>query len=115
MWILVLFDLPVKTRIQRRSANQFRHMLLGIGFSRVQYSVYSRWCVTDKTTESVIRAVKQEMPEEGLARILKLTDDRWARSICLVGENEVKPERKPAQLVLLPTSESLKEPANQAI
>ncbi len=115
MWILVFFDLPVLTRTQRRSATQFREMLMGIGFSRVQFSVYARWCVTDKTTESVLRRVKRGMPDDGMVRILKLTDDRWARSMCLVGKNEVKPEDKPPQLVLFPAPVGAKQPAKQAV
>lgn len=115
MWILVFFDLPVLTPTQRRAATHFRENLLRIGFSRVQFSVYARWCVTDKTTESVLRSVKREMPGDGMVRILKLTDDRWARSVCLVGRNEVNPETKPPQLVLFPTPVSPKQPANQAV
>lgn len=115
MWLLVFFDLPTLTRPERRAANRFRELLMSNGFSRVQYSVYARWCVTDKTTESAIRAIKKGMPDTGLVRILKLTDDRWARSICLVGKNEVKPESKPPQLVLFPGTETIKSPAKQGI
>jgi len=115
MWILVFFDLPTMTKAQRRAATDFREMLLGTGFSRVQFSVYARWCVTDKTTESVIRRVTRAMPGDGLVRILKLTDDRWARSVCLVGKNAVQAEGKPPQLVLFPSSAGLKQPANQAV
>jgi CRISPR-associated protein Cas2 len=115
MWILVFFDLPVLTREQRRAATKFREMLLGIGFSRVQFSVYARWCVTDKSTESVMRRVRGGMPDDGMVRILKLTDDRWARSVCLVGINEVKPEAKPPQLVLFPPPGAVKQPAKQTV
>lgn len=42
MRMLVFFDLPVKTREQRRAATRFRNFLLGDGYYMVQYSVYTR-------------------------------------------------------------------------
>ena len=44
MRILVMFDLPVKTKAERRSATQFRNFLVGDGYHMVQYSVYARVC-----------------------------------------------------------------------
>lgn len=44
MRMLVFFDLPVKTREQRRAATRFRNFLLGDGYYMVQYSVYTRIC-----------------------------------------------------------------------
>ena len=40
MRILVMFDLPVKTKAERRSATQFRNFLVNDGYHMVQYSVY---------------------------------------------------------------------------
>ena len=39
MRILVMFDLPVKTKAERRNATQFRNFLVGDGYHMVQYSV----------------------------------------------------------------------------
>lgn len=44
MRILVMFDLPVKTKQQRRQATQFRNFLVRDGFHMVQLSVYARVC-----------------------------------------------------------------------
>lgn len=115
MWILVFFDLPTLTRDQRYSANRFRQLLMRSGFWRVQYSVYARWCVTDKTTESVMRKITRGMTDDGFVRILKLTDDRWARSVCLVGKNKLNPEQKPSQLILFPPAEVVKQAGNQQV
>lgn len=44
MWLLVMFDLPVDTKANRKAANDFRHRLLDFGFERCQFSVYLRFC-----------------------------------------------------------------------
>ena len=64
MRILVMFDLPVKTKAERRSATQFRNFLVGDGYHMVQYSVYARVCngrdsvETHKKKNSVGASVK---------------------------------------------------------
>ena len=42
MRIIVFFDLPVKTKKERRNATQFRNFLIKDGFYMMQYSVYAR-------------------------------------------------------------------------
>ena len=44
MRMMVFFDLPVKTKRQRRVATRFRNFLLKDGYFMVQYSVYCRVC-----------------------------------------------------------------------
>lgn len=44
MWVMVIFDLPVQTKAQRRAATKFRNFLLDEGFSMSQFSVYMRFC-----------------------------------------------------------------------
>ena len=40
MWMLVMFDLPVVQKNERKAAADFRHTLLDIGFEMSQFSVY---------------------------------------------------------------------------
>ena len=42
MWMLVLFDLPVMEKEERKEATEFRNYLLDLGFQMVQFSVYAR-------------------------------------------------------------------------
>lgn len=39
MWMIVLFDLPVLTKRERKDANKFRKFLQDEGFDRCQLSV----------------------------------------------------------------------------
>ena len=52
MWLFVFFDLPVKTKKQRKEATTFRKYLEKDGFSMLQFSVYMRHCAS-KTRKSV--------------------------------------------------------------
>ncbi|WP_442904906.1 CRISPR-associated endonuclease Cas2, partial [Gordonibacter sp.] len=36
MWCVVMFDLPVQTKVQQREATKFRKLLIDSGFSMVQ-------------------------------------------------------------------------------
>ena len=42
MWMMVLFDLPVIEKKERKAATDFRNFLLDNGFSMVQYSIYTK-------------------------------------------------------------------------
>jgi CRISPR-associated protein Cas2 len=45
MWLLVMFDLPVGSKSERRSATKFRNWLLDQGYEMSQFSIYVRFCV----------------------------------------------------------------------
>jgi len=40
MWLLVMFDLPVTQKEERKEAADFRNYLLDLGFEMAQFSVY---------------------------------------------------------------------------
>ena len=44
MWILVFFDLPTETKLERKRYAQFRENLLKDGFGMFQFSIYIRHC-----------------------------------------------------------------------
>lgn len=37
MWMMVMFDLPTETKLERREASKFRNFLLDSGFSMAQF------------------------------------------------------------------------------
>ena len=81
MWCLVMFDLPVKTKSQRREATKFRNMLLDMGYSMVQYSVYVRYTPTQAGNRSTVIAIKENLPAEGIIRVLHIGDHQWSKLI----------------------------------
>ena len=74
MWMMVLFDLPVLTKQERKDANRFRKFLLDQGFDMCQFSVYLRFCAGKEQTpdlhaEGPIRAAAiRQRPDHLLHR-----------------------------------------------
>ncbi|PZU82149.1 MAG: CRISPR-associated endonuclease Cas2 [Shinella sp.] len=58
MWLMVFFDLPVKTKPQRRRASQFRQFLKKDGYMMLQLSVYARVCRGQDAVDKHIRRVR---------------------------------------------------------
>lgn len=101
MYLLVMFDLPVVTRSERKVATQFRNFLKKDGFDMMQYSVYTRICRGQDAVDKHIKRLQSALPATGGVRALQITDKQYARMMILVG-NRKKQEGKGAdQLVLL--------------
>ncbi len=97
MWLFVLFDLPTKTKKQRKNAHQFRMRLLSRGFIMMQYSVYIRHCGTTPYTDTVERFVIGCLPPEGTISIIRLKDKQFGRikTFTQAEKREIKaPQRK---------------------
>lgn len=101
MWMQVLFDLPVKTKKQRKAATDFRNFLLDQGFEMAQFSVYQRWCSGKEMAENLSKKVEANLPEEGKVHILTFTDKQYANMKTFRGRKRGKkrPEN-PDQLTL---------------
>lgn len=100
MWVLVMFDLPVMTKAQRKAATGFRNFLLKDGFDMVQYSVYSRPCPSDENAAVHTERVKANLPANGQVRILKFTDKQYGRMECFLSKTASRPESQPDQIQL---------------
>lgn len=75
---MVMFDLPVKHREQARRANEFRNMLLDLGFCQVQLSVYARYTPKAGGNRHAVATIKSHLPPGGSVRIIHVTDNQWA-------------------------------------
>lgn len=101
VWLLVMFDLPVLTKTQRREATRYRKMLLDLGFSMVQLSVYSKYMVNSTGVRSLLPQVKGGIPPNGEVRMLRLTDEQWASTYRFYGPKQLMMESVPEQLGLV--------------
>lgn len=86
-WILVMFDLPVLTDSERRTATRFRKELLDSGYLMIQFSIYARPCVSLEAMDSHIAKVKAITPEAGNVRLMFITDQQWGSSVTVIGPN----------------------------
>lgn len=93
MRMLVLFDLPVMTKRERRVATQFRNFLLKDGYYMVQYSVYARVCNGSDAVEKHRQRLKQNLPDNGSIRLLVITEKQYESVEILVGK--LKEQDKP--------------------
>lgn len=97
---MVMFDLPVLTKQQRREATRYRKMLLEVGFSAVQLSVYSKYMVNATGLRSILPQIKNSVPPNGEVRVFRLTDEQWAATYRYFGPRDLSVEPIPEQLML---------------
>jgi len=101
-WLVVAFDLPVGTALQRKRATDFRKFLLDDGYQMMQLSVYARACVSFARQETHLGRVKHNLPPEGCVRAVYVTRAQWERSFVIQGSptSEREPEALPEQIQL---------------
>ena len=104
VWLLLMFDLPVKTKEQRRLASRYRTTLLDLGFNQIQLSVYAKYVINASGIRGVLIPIRNSIPPQGAVRMIKLTDDQWAGSYRFYGAQEVEVEETPTQLGLFDSS-----------
>lgn len=86
MRILVMFDLPVKTKEQRGQATRFRNFLLNDGYFMMQFSVYGRICNCVDAVNTHIGRLKQNVPKGGSIRVLTITEKQCENMLILLGK-----------------------------
>lgn len=86
MRVMVFFDLPVKNKKDRKAYTDFRRDLLKMGFTMVQYSIYSR---TVKNSDDAVKyenLVEKIVPPNGAVRMMTVTEKQYASIRILAGE-----------------------------
>ena len=100
LWLLVMFDLPVGTKAERRHASGFRHALQDQGFQMSQFSVYARHCAGKEAAERYIKEVERALPPAGAVHILTFTDRQYENMKTFKGKKRERGRRNPEQFVL---------------
>ena len=88
MYLLVSFDLPRDTNLERRVASKYRTRLLELGFSMKQFSLYERY-VSDVQKDKILEILQQEIPDTGSITLYVLPDEVNNSQITILGK-EVK-------------------------
>lgn len=81
MWMMVLFNLPVVEKQDRKAATDFRNFLLDHGFSMVQFSIYIKLFSGKDACEKYYGLIKRNIPAEGKVDILTITDRQYSNII----------------------------------
>jgi len=100
MWVIAMFDLPVYDRVARRKYTRFRKLLLAEGFSKLQFSVYARYCAGEEIANRYRRLIADAVPDEGQVRVLAFTDVQFGKMEIFEGNLRLPPENVPEQFLL---------------
>lgn len=85
MRLLVLFDLPVKTRADRKAYALFRRFLLNDGYDMIQFSVYGRILNNRSAEKKHLDRLVANLPPRGSVRSMTVTEKQYASMKILVG------------------------------
>lgn len=100
MWMLVMFDLPVLTKAERKAACDFRKTLLDMGFQMSQLSVYLRPCASHTQLDTYAKHVEAALPTGGKVHILQFTDKQYERILTFHGRSKQPALKTPEQFEL---------------
>ena len=100
MWMVVMFDLPVIEKNERKDATRFRTNLLDWGFEMSQFSVYARFCTSQAQIDTLVKQVEFALPEGGNVNVLFFTDKQYERIISFRGRQKDPAKKAPDQYLL---------------
>jgi len=100
MWLLAMYDLPVKTVENRREYGRFRKILLRGGFMRLQLSVYARYIPSEEAAQVHRATIRRALPPRGQVRVLAVTDHQFGKMEVFLGKMEAETEEVPRQYML---------------
>lgn len=99
LWMLVMFDLPVVEKEDRKAATKFRDFLLDQGFAMAQFSVYYRMVTGKDRGATLQQKVQNNLPEYGSIQIVSITDKQYENIKTFKGKKRDLHEKQP-QLLL---------------
>lgn len=99
MWMLVLFDLPVIEKEERKAATDFRNFLLDNGFSMIQFSIYTKLFSGKDSCEKYYKLISKNLPTNGKVDILTITDKQYGNIISYNSGSKIQ-KKQPKQYLL---------------
>jgi CRISPR-associated protein Cas2 len=101
MRVIVFFDLPTLTSLDRREYTKFRKYLLKAGFLMEQESVYSKLVVNSAAADALAGNVKKNAPDKGLVQLMRVTENQYAKMEYIVGSRKTDVIDSGERLVIL--------------
>jgi CRISPR-associated protein Cas2 len=101
MRVIVFFDLPVKTALERKAYTRFRKYLMRSGFMMMQYSVYCKLALNMTAANVIMENVRQKKPKRGLIHMLVVTEKQFSRMEIVLGEFRTEVINSDERLVIL--------------
>ena len=88
MRVVVFFDLPVLTAVNRKDYYLFRKYLLKSGFMMVQESVYCKLAQNSSMADAIVENLKKNKPKAGLVQVLRVTEKQYSKMDNIVGDRK---------------------------
>lgn len=88
MRLIVFFDLPVETAVQRKNYRLFRKYLIKEGYLMLQESVYAKLVTNNGAASAAITRLKKHRPPQGLVQVLKVTEKQFSTMTYITGNRE---------------------------
>ena len=85
MRVIVLFDLPVTTKRDKKAYAAFRKFLIKDGYDMLQFSVYSRIAQNHDDARKHVERIKKNLPPKGSVRVLQVTEKQYNSMQIMVG------------------------------
>ena len=101
MRVIVFFDLPVKTKKDRREYSNFRKYLVKSGFMMMQESVYSKLALNQNVANRICDSIKKHKPSAGLVQMLTVTEKQYSKMEMVVGSNDSNVVANDERLLIL--------------
>lgn len=101
MRILVLFDLPTITILDKTEYRRFRKFLIKNGFMMMQESVYCRLVLNSTASNAMIQNIKKNKPISGLVQILTITEKQFSKIDMVTGDYQSDVLDSDKRLVIL--------------
>ena len=101
MRIIVFFDLPTETALDRREYGKFRRNLIKNGFMMMQESVYCRMVLNGSVQKSVAEIIRRSRPCAGLVQLLTVTEKQFSHMVYITGESSSDVIDSDERLVIL--------------
>lgn len=86
MRVLVFFDLPTKTKSDKRDYILFRMHLIKMGFLMMQESLYSKLVLNGTMQESVERDICKHRPRKGIVQMMSITEKQYSSIKVVTGK-----------------------------
>lgn len=98
MRLIVLFDLPVKSKPDKRAYQQFHKFLISDGYVMMQFSVYTRITNGLDGTQKHLARLRANLPSKGSVRAMSVTEKQYESMLFLVGRPTTQEKTVASQL-----------------
>ena len=92
MRLVIFFDLPVITAIDRKNYAKFRKYLIKEGYMMMQFSVYCKIFPNREAAIKHVAQIRKNVPKEGQVRIMMITEKQYSKIEIIVGGKSLQEE-----------------------